>query len=87
MSKTSSEFAAFANAAENDKVGVKSNDRKLYSKYEQLTVGELISVLQRIVKRDPDARNTKISYIEMGSIVPSTTVEVCKDGVILSNYY
>lgn len=86
MSKTSSDFAAFANAADKTKSDVKSND--IYStKNTQLTVGELMRILQKIIQKDPDARDAKISHIEMGGITSSTTVEVCDEGVIISNFY
>jgi hypothetical protein len=84
MSKISSAFGCFADAAETDETNFKR-----YSTYttkdEQLTVKELISILHTIVRKDPSAKDAPVFHIEFGALTPSTTVNVSEDkGLIIS---
>lgn len=90
MSKTSSVFGCFADAAETDETD--ETNFKTCSTYptkkEQLTVKELISILHTIVHKDPSAKDAPVFHIEFGAITPSITVKVCKDNsIIISDCY
>jgi hypothetical protein len=79
MSKNSP-FASFADAAEPTRP---IND--IYNtKNEQLTIRELIKILQTIVRKDPSAIDTLVWHEEFGSMMRSTTVTRQDENIIIS---
>lgn len=81
MSKISP-FASFANAAEPTP---QAPNYALHSKDEQLTVAELLHFLQKLVSRDPSAKDKLIFHIEFGSLTPSRMVTSDEVGVVISS--
>jgi hypothetical protein len=79
MSK-SSQFSSFADAAE-----MSSKSETTFStKNDQLTVEELIKILQTIVRRDPSMKDARVCHVEFGSMTPSTEVQTQAENVIIS---
>ncbi len=77
MSKNSSRFGSYAETI--------STPQSIYTtKYDQLTVDELIRILQTIVRKDPSAKDAPVWHIEFGSLTPSRFVETHEEGVIIS---
>lgn len=77
------DFACFADRAERGEELVYSNN--IYTcKNNQLTVGELLRILQDIVKDNPEALDGAICHVEYGGLTKSTTVEITYDGIVIS---
>ena len=53
------------------------------TKNEQLTVQELIDILNAIVRKDPSIRSAPVYHIEFGSMTSSKMVELTRDGSIV----
>lgn len=61
-----------------------SKANKYHSKNSQLTLVELINILQAIAVKDPAAaKSALVFHIEFGGLTPSNSVEVTKDGVVI----
>jgi hypothetical protein len=84
MSSKSSPFASFADAARPEPQYPKY---ALHAKDEQLTVAELLHFLQKLVSRDPDAKEKLVFHVEFGSLTPSRTVTSDEVGVVISGGY
>ena len=70
-SKSSSPFASFSDRAENTKI-----EPTYHTVVDsQLTVGELLQILQAIVHKNPGAENMPVFHVEFGGLVPTTIAE------------
>ena len=80
MSKNSSAFGSFTDAAVTN-----STPHSIYTtKHDQLTVDELIRILQTIVRKDPSSKDAPVWHVEFGSLTPSRFVETHEEGVVIS---
>ena len=52
----------------------------------QLTVGELMKILETIVSKNPEAKDAPVSHVEFGGVTPTRILETGKYGVILAQY-
>lgn len=70
-SKSSSPFSSFSDRAEKTKI-----EPTYHTVVDgQVTVGELLRILQSIVQRNSDAKHMPVFHVEFGGLVPSTIVE------------
>ena len=54
------------------------------ARHGQLTVGELLRILENVVRKNPEARDIPVFHVEFGGLVPSTVVEVEEDKLVIS---
>ncbi len=81
MSSKSSAFSSFANQAE---VSATQQAAIYRARHGQLTVGELLRILENVVRKDPEAREMPVFHVEFGGLVPSTVVEVEEDKLVIA---
>ena len=84
MSSKPSPFASFADMATPEPQAPKY---ALHAKDEQLTVAELLHFLQRLVSRDPAAKDKLVFHVECGSLTPSRMMTSDEVGVVISDGY
>lgn len=80
MSSKSSPFASFSDVSEPTKT---KSSKQYYSMSGQLTVAELMSILNTIIHKDPTTKDAPVFHIELGALTPSNVVEVTNDGVVI----
>ena len=86
MSSKSSTFSEFASRA--DATMLPQDGAEIYvTKHKQLSVRELMTILQTIVRKDPSMLDAPVFHVEFGSLTPSTTVEASDDtGIVISGH-
>jgi hypothetical protein len=81
MSSKSSAFSSFASQAEHSEQAQQTIYR---ARHGQLTVGELLRILENVLRKDPEATVMPVFHVEFGGLVPSTVVEVEDDKLVIA---